>query len=212
MDRLYVIDLAIFRAIHRGLFGTPEGSALAAIQYAGREGMVLLIVLATLLAPRARRVAVAVRLTASVLLASGVCEFLKRLVSAPRPASLIPQDLAPAFWSVAANADMVRHARSWPSGHTTAVFAFAAALLVLRAPRRAVAAAFVVAVLTALGRIVLGAHFPSDVLAGATLGSGIAWLLGRPLDALEARWESWRASRVPPLPVPVPVEASRNSG
>ncbi len=61
---------------------------------------------------------------------------------------------------------------SFPSGHATTAFA-AAVVLAFWYPRQA--GVFVgVAVLVGLSRIVLGVHFPSDVLAGALLGSGVA--------------------------------------
>lgn len=61
---------------------------------------------------------------------------------------------------------------SFPSGHATTAFA-AALLLALWYPRAA-GAWVAVAVLVGLSRVVLGSHFPSDVLAGALLGSGVA--------------------------------------
>ena len=62
---------------------------------------------------------------------------------------------------------------SFPSGHTlhavsfTSVFgSFDPLLLVVAAP---------FAVLVALSRIVLGLHYPSDVLAGAAIGAALAF-------------------------------------
>jgi undecaprenyl-diphosphatase len=61
---------------------------------------------------------------------------------------------------------------SFPSGHATTAFA-AALLLALWYPRAA--GVFVgLAGLVALSRVMLGSHFPSDVLAGALLGSVVA--------------------------------------
>ncbi|MBI4574249.1 MAG: phosphatase PAP2 family protein [candidate division NC10 bacterium] len=61
---------------------------------------------------------------------------------------------------------------SFPSGHATTAFA-AAVLLACWYPRQGWV--FLgLAGLVGLSRIVLGSHFPSDVLAGALLGSAVA--------------------------------------
>ncbi|MDX7951623.1 phosphatase PAP2 family protein [Lichenihabitans sp. Uapishka_5] len=57
---------------------------------------------------------------------------------------------------------------SFPSGHSTSIFALAAALGLI-APRLRVPA-FGLAMLVALARVVLAAHYASDIVAGATLG------------------------------------------
>lgn len=63
---------------------------------------------------------------------------------------------------------------SMPSGHATAAFAIATALT-LRYPKPYVyIPAYAWAAFVAYGRIYLGLHYPSDVLAGAILGSASA--------------------------------------
>ncbi|MCW6507561.1 phosphatase PAP2 family protein [Lichenifustis flavocetrariae] len=57
---------------------------------------------------------------------------------------------------------------SFPSGHTTSIFALAAALCFFKPQLRG--PAFLIAVLVGAARIVLGSHYLSDVLAGAILG------------------------------------------
>jgi undecaprenyl-diphosphatase len=70
---------------------------------------------------------------------------------------------------------------SFPSDH--AALAFAIAFAVLAFSRRAGIGFLVAATLIALSRIALGMHYPSDVVAGAFVGYGAAFLvttLGRP--------------------------------
>lgn len=63
---------------------------------------------------------------------------------------------------------------SFPSGHTSLAFALATFVFLLN--RRAGVLLAVCAVLVGLGRIAVGVHYPSDVLAGAVIGvsGGIA--------------------------------------
>lgn len=63
---------------------------------------------------------------------------------------------------------------SFPSGHTTSVFAAAVALSFIFPGARVVW--FALACAIGASRIVVGAHYPSDVVGGAALGAGAAYL------------------------------------
>src|SRR4051794_13214740 len=64
---------------------------------------------------------------------------------------------------------------SFPSDHAAAGFAIAATLVLFH--RRLGLAALLLATLLAYARVYVGAHYPTDVLAGAVLGILVAWLL-----------------------------------
>lgn len=66
---------------------------------------------------------------------------------------------------------------SFPSGHTSVAFSTATSLY-LAYPKWYVAVpAFTYAASVGYSRMYLGVHYPSDVLAGAVIGAGSAWLM-----------------------------------
>jgi undecaprenyl-diphosphatase len=79
---------------------------------------------------------------------------------------------------------------SFPSDHATVAFAMAVSIVLRNRRLGLVTVAMAIAV--ALSRVVVGVHYPSDVLAGAVLGSAAAVLLWappirRPLHAASQR-------------------------
>lgn len=64
---------------------------------------------------------------------------------------------------------------SFPSAHASITFALA--FFILRHDRDWGIAFLILAVLTALGRVFVGVHYPLDVLGGAILGWFAAWLM-----------------------------------
>lgn len=91
--------------------------------------------------------------------------FLKNKLKRNRPPQAIP-----GFKSVIEPSDQF----SFPSGHTSAAFLFA--VIISMAVPFLTPFLFVWAVTVAFARVILGVHFPTDTVAGALLGSGIAWL------------------------------------
>jgi undecaprenyl-diphosphatase len=125
-------------------------------------GVVALIVVGLALRRRALVLAGALSVVAAGL-ALAVAHIVSVLVDRPRPFVAHPQ--IHAFLSHAADA-------SFPSDHATAAFAIAGVLAIRlgRAAWPVLAAALVLAV----ARVLLGLHYPTDVLAGALLGLGAA--------------------------------------
>ncbi|MYT10138.1 MULTISPECIES: phosphatase PAP2 family protein [Streptomyces] len=113
-------------------------------------------------------------LAVAQLVSNGVC---KQLAGRPRPpAEWIPHD------EVADRPD----SSSFPSGHTAAAVAFTAAV----APTWPAAGALCAlpATMVAVERVQSGAHYPSDVAAGAAIGLAGAWLARRAPALLLRHW------------------------
>ena len=91
---------------------------------------------------------------------------------------------------------------SFPSGHAANATIIAVTLLILLRPvlrtaawRVLAATLAVVVVVTAADRVLLGVHYPSDVLAGVLLGVGL------PIASWHG-WTGWTGGRVPAGPQP----------
>ena len=69
---------------------------------------------------------------------------------------------------------------SFPSGHATAMFSIAVAIYFYN-PRLG-KILFIMAVVTAIGRVIIGAHYFSDVVGGAIIGVLTAWAIDKWLN------------------------------
>lgn len=112
-----------------------------------------------------RRAAVAAGLSAGLALAVG--KVISELVDRARPFVADPHGVH-LFSGHAADP-------SFPSDHATGAFAVAMAIWLRN--RRWGTVALIAAAVLSVGRVAIGVHYPSDVLAGAALGCAAALLL-----------------------------------
>ena len=103
---------------------------------------------------------------AALLVASGITEVMKYAINRDRPFITYP--------------DITRKSHvsspSFPSGHTSSSFALATSLSLSYPKWYIIVASYTWAGTVAFSRMDLGVHYPSDVLAGAIVGAGSAWL------------------------------------
>ena len=106
----------------------------------------------------------------SMALAVGTTRLLKEIIGRPRPVFYTdealdknPADVSPSF----------------PSGHTAMAFALATSYALSESSRSTAARVAVFAAAAAVGalRVASASHFPSDVVAGAAVGVGSAFLV-----------------------------------
>lgn len=77
---------------------------------------------------------------------------------------------------------------SFPSGHTSFAFSLATSLSLDYPKWYVIAPAYLWAGTVAYSRMDLGVHYPSDVLVGAIIGSGSAWLCYKLNQKLRKKW------------------------
>jgi undecaprenyl-diphosphatase len=186
---IVTVDFSVVHHLNAFLVG-HDGveDPLSAYESAGELLFLGMLILAFLVVggPRrrgAQRAVVAAGLSAGLALA--IAAVMARVVDRPRP-----------FVAHRGVHLFVAHAADpgFPSDHATAAFAIAVALL-LRF-RAWGLATLIAAIVLAAGRVALGIHYPTDVLAGAALGAAVAIglhhartreLLNRLADATSAR-------------------------
>src|SRR4051794_24381287 len=153
--------------------------AMKGLTYAGAGGLVW-ILLGVVIAVRYVRPLALLAVLVTIAVSSRSATLLKSVIGRDRPFAGDPR----VHPSIA-----LPHDPSMPSGH--AMNAFAGAVLLGAVVPAARWPLLGLAALIALSRVYLGVHFPSDVIAGAILGTAIgaaaAWLLARGERILHTR-------------------------
>lgn len=104
---------------------------------------------------------------ASLAISMGTTYTLKKIINRNRPYITYPTLIQPYY---------IENDPAFPSGHTTAAFSTATSLSLTFKKWYVVVPAYTWAGAVAYSRLHLGVHYPSDVLAGAAIGAGSAWL------------------------------------
>jgi membrane-associated phospholipid phosphatase len=103
---------------------------------------------------------------ATVLTSAIITNILKYSINRPRPYITYP------YIEQVASAG----SPSFPSGHTSDAFAFATSVSIAWPKWYIIVPSYIWAGAVAYSRMDLGVHYPSDVLAGALIGAGSAYL------------------------------------
>lgn len=145
--------------VHRGVLDT----FFIWLTFIGDGRFAILICLIYLLMRRWSR---ACQLIAAFLSSALIAQILKNIFSMPRPKQFFPAGHYSYF------IDGVTHIgfASFPSGHTTSVFAMATLLAIFDSNKKWNPLYLLAAVAVGYSRIYLGQHFLLDVLAGSVIG------------------------------------------
>lgn len=127
----------------------------------------------------------------AALLATIVVLLLKNGLGLPRPFSVLGSESVYVIGPELSK-------KSFPSGHTAAAFTILSVLWLRGVPITLTLSATILVVLIGYSRIVVGAHWPLDVAAGALFG----WLAGVATDRLAFKWQ-WGLTKTGQLSVAI---------
>jgi membrane-associated phospholipid phosphatase len=117
-----------------------------------------------------RRWSKAIQVTAAFLLSALFAQILKNVFSMPRPKQFFAPGTYPYFIEGVTNHGFA----SFPSGHTTSIFALVTMLAIFTPNQQHKIAYLFAGVLVGYSRIYLGQHFLNDVLVGSCVGMLVA--------------------------------------
>lgn len=136
-----------------------------AVTYLGSDVFALGVILALILLPQDVFRPFAVQAAFTLLLSTLLVQALKRLVRRKRPF-----EHSAKLSSIRIGVDPF----SFPSGHTTAAFGLATSISLITVNPLVRIVFLLVAFCVGFSRVYLAVHYPSDVIAGAIIGSSFA--------------------------------------
>lgn len=117
----------------------------------------------------------------SVVVNQALTKGLKAVFKRPRPYETYPYLITP---------DHFESSKSFPSGHTSSAFSLATSISLTYPKWYVIAPSFFWAASVGYSRMNLGVHYPSDVIGGAVLGAGSAYLTYKIRRFLQNKIES----------------------
>jgi undecaprenyl-diphosphatase len=156
-------DESLFHALNDPASNSFVGISAIFLTEFGSETVLALVGVAYYFLAKSDRKEVLLGIFLTIALSDFVLALLKGAYYRPRPYLVLLNANLPAG---------LDSGSSFPSGHATRAFA-AMAFLAIRRGRR-YAPFLLVALGVAISRVVIGVHFPTDVVAGALLGATIA--------------------------------------
>ena len=164
------IDFTILDYIRQHLTNPFADKFMTIITHLGDYGLLWIVLcIILMIIPRTRKsgYALAIAMIAGLV----ICNLLiKNIIARPRP--FVINELP-----IIINAPM---GYSFPSGHSSNSF-IAATVIAMRYQKFAIPV-YILAGLIAISRVYLYVHYPSDVIAGATIGSAIAYAVVKIFD------------------------------
>lgn len=134
------------------------------------DGIFIIALAVLLFLLKYKRLALA--LFSSYILSGLIAQVIKRLMKLPRPAGYF--DDPSVIHSGLSNS--LSKFNSFPSGHTTSVFAAAVIISLYTGKKSLAVIVFIFACVAAYSRVYLGQHFVEDILAGSFLGVTVGML------------------------------------
>ena len=150
-------------------------------------------VLVILLFIKRKRFAPALEILTAFLLSALLAQIFKALFSMPRPREYFNKGQYTGTYNHFIEGVTGRGFSSFPSGHSTSIFALMTVLAIMEPNKRTKFLYLLLGVAVGYSRIYLGQHFLPDVLAGSMLGTFtgvlVHWMLSDRYNTWIANWK-----------------------